>query len=332
MFEIRRAFAILLVLVLAFAAVGVSLALGARALSLTDVVTALLRFDPGRSADIIIWEMRMTRTLTGLATGAALAVAGLVMQQISRNPLADPGLLGVNAGAALAVVLAIWLAGWRGPGLLSGVAVAGAGLAAVAVFALGGGARAADRAAVLRLTLAGIAVSALCLAFVSGVVLIDQGTRDLYRFWTIGSLAGADAARLARLSPLIAAGLALALLMARRLDALALGTDSARGFGVPVASTVAMGLFAVACLAGGSVALAGPIGFIGLIVPHLVRRLVGPSLLPGVLVAAPMGGAMVLICDAMGRVLARPAEIQTGLILALVGGPVFLLLIGKVAR
>lgn len=309
-----------------------SLALGARPLPLAEVVRALTHFDADRAADVIVWEMRMTRTLTGLATGAALAVAGLVMQQLSRNPLADPGILGVNAGAALAVVLSIWLMGWRDPALLSAVAVVGAGLAALAVFALGGGARAADRAAILRLTLAGIAVSALCLAFVSAIVLIDQGTRDLYRFWTIGSLAGAEAGRLIRLLPLIGTGLVLALLMARRLDALALGADSAQSFGVPVGPTVAAGLIAVACLAGGSVALAGPIGFVGLIVPHLVRRMVGPALLPGLLVAAPMGGAVLLACDAMGRILARPAEIQTGLILALIGGPVFLALIGKVAR
>lgn len=329
---IRHATGILLAMILALGAAMVSLALGARALPLDEVWRALWHFDPTRSADIIIWDMRMVRTLTGLATGAALAVSGLVMQQISRNPLADPGLLGVNAGAALAVVLAIWLMGWQDPARLSAMAVAGAGLAAMAVFTLSGGARAADGAAILRLTLAGIAVSALCLVFVSGVVMIDQGTRDLYRFWTIGALAGAQSDRLYRLLPLLGVGLGLAFLMARRLDALALGAQSAQGFGVRVGLSVAAGLVAVACLAGGSVALAGPIGFIGLIVPHLARRIVGPSLLPGLMVAAPLGGAVLLGCDALGRVLARPAEIQTGLVLGLIGGPVFLAMIGKIAK
>ncbi|MBC9247584.1 iron ABC transporter permease [Paracoccus sp. 11-3] len=309
-----------------------SLAVGARDLPWGDVLVALFRFDPSRAADVIIWEMRVTRTITGLAVGAALAAAGLVMQQISRNPLADPGILGINGGAALGVVLSIWFLGWRDPLSQSGVAVAGAGLAALFVYLLGRGGRAADSAAILRLTLAGIAVSALCLAVVSAVVLIDQGTRNLYRFWTIGSLAEDSQGRLWWLLPLIAAGLAIAALMSRKMDALALGADSARSFGISVPVTVGAALLSVALLAGGAVALAGPIGFVGLIVPHVTRRLVGPSILPGLLVAVPMGGAVLLLCDVVGRILARPAEIQTGIILALIGGPVFLALMAKVVR
>lgn len=319
-------------LILVCVAILASLTLGARDLPVAEVLNALWHFDPARPADVIIWEMRMVRTLTGLATGAALAASGLVMQQVSRNPLADPGILGVNAGAAFAVVLAFWLAGWSSPYSLSAVSICGAGLAAFAVFALGRSGLAADRVGILRLTLAGVAVSALCLAFVSGVVLIDQDTRNLYRFWTIGSLAGSDREQLFRLLPLIATGMGLAALMARRMDALALGADSAKSFGISVGMTVAASLISVALLAGGAVALAGPIGFIGLIVPHITRRLVGPSMLPGILVACPIGGAVLLLCDSLGRVLARPAEIQTGIILALIGGPVFLALIGKTAR
>lgn len=310
----------------------VSLAVGARDLAWAEVLAALFHFDPTRAADVIIWEMRVTRTLTGLAVGAALAAAGLVMQQISRNPLADPGILGINSGAALGVVLSIWLLGWTDPLRQSGVAVAGAGVAAVFVYLLGRGGRAADSAAILRLTLAGIAVSALCLALVSAVVLIDQGTRNLYRFWTIGSLAEDSQGRLWWLLPLIVAGLVIAALTSRKMDALALGAYSARSFGISVPVTVGAGLLSVALLAGGAVALAGPIGFIGLIVPHLTRRLVGPSILPGLIVAVPMGGAFLLLCDSLGRILARPAEIQTGIILALIGGPVFLALMAKVVR
>lgn len=310
----------------------VSLAVGARDLSWAKVLAALFHFDPTRAADVIIWEMRVTRTLTGLAVGAALAAAGVIMQQISRNPLADPGILGINSGAALGVVLSIWLLGWADPLRQSGVAVAGAGAAAFFVYLLGRGGRATDSAAILRLTLAGIAVSALCLALVSAVVLIDQGTRNLYRFWTIGSLAEDSQGRLWWLLPLIVAGLAIAALMSRKMDALALGSDSARSFGISVPGTVGAALLSVALLAGGAVALAGPIGFIGLIVPHLTRRLVGPSILPGLMVAVPMGGAFLLLCDSLGRILARPAEIQTGIILALIGGPVFLALMAKVVR
>ena len=314
------------------AAAVASLALGARALPLPEIWAAL--FDAGRQSELgtLVMDMRLSRSLTGIAAGAALAAAGLVMQQITRNPLADPGILGVNAGAALVVVLAIWLLGWSHPLSLSVSAISGAGLAAMAVFLLGRGREAGDRSGILRLTLAGVAVSALCLAFVSAIVMLDQQTRNLYRFWTIGSLAGGDGARLVWLWPLPALGLALAVLLARRIDALALGGDTARSFGVSTEVTAALALRSVALLAGGSVALAGPIGFVGLIVPHLTRRLVGPSILPGLAVACPLGAALLLACDSIGRIVARPAEMPTGIVLALIGGPAFLALIGRVAR
>lgn len=313
------------------AAVLASLLLGARELAPADIWAALLGRGPDGTGAILV-DMRLSRSLTGIAAGAALAAAGLVMQQLTRNPLADPGILGVNGGAALAVVLAIWLLDMTQPLTLSLLAVGGAGLAAASVFVLGRGGMAGDRAGILRLTLAGVAISALCGAFVAAIVLLDQDTRNLYRFWTIGSLGGAGAGRLARLWPLVLGGLILAVLLARRIDALALGADTARSFGVSAQWTAGLTLLAVALLAGGSVALTGPIGFIGLIVPHLTRRLVGPSILPGLPVAAMLGAALMLGCDSIGRIVARPAEIQTGIILALIGGPAFLALIGKVAR
>ncbi|NHF73320.1 FecCD family ABC transporter permease [Paracoccus xiamenensis] len=323
--------ATLLAMTMLGAAVMASLALGARELALSEVWAALMGGGSTETGAIVM-EMRLSRSLTGIAAGAALAAAGLVMQQITRNPLADPGILGVNAGAALAVVLAIWLLDLTHPLTLSAIAVLGAGFAALSVFILGRGTKAGDRAGILRLTLAGVAISALCMAFVSAIVLLDQDTRNLYRFWTIGSLAGDDAGRLVWLWPPVAAGLMLAALLARRIDALALGAETARSFGVRPEATAALALLAVALLAGGSVALAGPIGFVGLIVPHLARRLVGPSILPGLLTACPMGAALLLGCDSIGRIVARPAEIQTGIILALIGGPAFLALIGRVAR
>ncbi|KEP68307.1 ABC transporter permease [Thioclava dalianensis] len=308
-----------------------SLALGARIIPPAEVWRALTDFDPTRPADLVVHGLRLGRTLTGLLTGAALAVAGLVMQQISRNPLADPGLLGVNGGAALAVVLCLWSGLVSTPVTLGIAAMIGAALAALVVFALGGGAL-SDRASILRLTLAGVAVSALCLSLVSAVVLLDQGTRDQFRFWTIGALGGYEPERLRWLWPPVVLGLGIALLLSRRLDALALGTETARAVGVRAAPVMGLSLLAVALLAGASVALIGPVGFIGLIVPHLVRRVAGPSVMAGVLLAIPLGGAVLLGCDTLGRVLIRPAEIQTGLILALAGGPCFLLLIGRLAR
>lgn len=330
--QIRYWLIIMTVYALLCAAVVASLAIGARALPMSVVMESLFGMDAGSQTDAIIREMRLMRSLTGMVTGASLAAAGLVMQQITRNPLADPGILGVNAGAAFAVVLTIWLLGWTHPVNLSAVAVCGAGLAAVSVFLLGRGGEAGDRAAILRLTLAGVAVSALCIAFVSAIVLLDQSTRNLYRFWTIGSLSGGGHDRLFWLWPLVASGLIVAALLARKIDALALGTDTARSFGVSAEITASLALISVALLAGGGVALAGPIGFIGLIVPHLTRYLVGPSILPGLAIACPLGSTLLLICDSLGRMVARPAEIQTGIILALIGGPAFLALIGRVAR
>ncbi|WBU60924.1 FecCD family ABC transporter permease [Paracoccus albus] len=312
------------------AAVLASLMLGARGMAPSQVLASLFSGGTDETSAIIM-DMRLSRSLTGIAAGASLAAAGLVMQQITRNPLADPGILGVNAGAALAVVLAIWLIDTTNPLSLSFLAVCGAALAAVAVFLLGRGARASDRAGILRLTLAGVAISALCMAFVSAIVLLDNDTRNLYRFWTIGSL-GTDADRLASLWPLLLAGLILAALLARRIDAFALGADTARSFGVSTEVTAALSLTAVALLAGGSVALAGPIGFVGLIVPHLTRRLVGPTIIPGLIIACPLGASLLLVCDSIGRIVARPAEIQTGIILSLIGGPAFLTLIGRVSR
>lgn len=314
------------------AATASSLALGARALTVPEIWASLFGRGDAALTGAIIMDMRLMRSLTGMITGASLATAGLVMQQLTRNPLADPGILGVNAGAALAVVLAIWLLGWTHPVTLSATSVGGAGVAAISVFLLGRGGRTGDRAGILRLTLAGVAVSALCLAFVSAIVLLDQNTRNLYRFWTIGSLGGGDHDRLFWLWPLLALGLIIAVLLARRIDALSLGSDTARSFGVSTEVTASLALVSVALLAGGSVALAGPIGFVGLIVPHLTRRLVGPSVLSGLAIAGPLGGALLLICDSIGRIVARPAEIQTGIILALIGGPAFLALIGRVAR
>ncbi len=311
--------------------VVLSLSLGAKVIAPSGVWRALTDFTPTRPDDLIVQGLRLGRTLTGLACGAALAVAGLLMQQISRNPLADPGLLGVNGGASLAVVLCLWAGVAGGPVALGLIAMAGAGLAALLVFAIGG-AKAADRAAILRLTLAGVAVSALALALVSAIVLLDQGTREQFRFWTIGALGGADPARLRVLCWPLLAGVGLALLLSRKLDALALGSQSARAVGVRAGPVLLLGLVAIALLSGASVAMIGPVGFIGLVVPHLVRRMVGPQVLAGILLAVPLGGAVLLACDTLGRVLIRPAEIQTGLILALAGGPCFLLLIGRLAR
>lgn len=277
----------------------------------------------------ILREMRLPRAGAAVLVGAALAVAGLMMQALTRNPLADPGLTGVNAGAALAVVAGLWWAGPLAPAALAGLALAGAAAAAALVRALAG-----TGDTTLRLPLAGAAFASLCMAIVALVVLLNPEARGVYRFWMVGSLSMADAAMLARMAPLAVFGLGLALLMARQIEALGLGAELAGALGVHPARAAAGALLAITCLAGASVALAGPVGFVGLIAPHLARRALpkAAGLAAQVLAAAPLGAFLTLLADLAGRRLPRPAELPLGIVLTLIGAPVFMMLVRRMLR
>ncbi|TNJ42744.1 iron ABC transporter permease [Phaeobacter sp. B1627] len=315
------------------AAFAASLAFGARSIPVATLWQALTAFDPGDPLHGVLRGLRLQRALSGAICGAALAGAGVIMQGLTRNPLADPGLMGVNAGAALAVVAVLWSFGPQDVPAIALAAIIGAGLSAAAVWALAGGQEASDnRALTIRLPLAGTAISSLCLSMVAAVVLLNTETRDLYRFWMVGSLGQATFDTLTRLLPVFAAGVALALAAARGLDALALGHDVAAGLGARPARAAAAALLAVTLLSGGSVALAGPLGFVGLIIPHLVRGLTGSATGLTLVAALPLGAAMVLACDTLGRVAARPSEIAIGLVLAVIGGPAFMVLLSRVLR
>ena len=234
-----------------------SIAIGSRSTSLTEVLGAFSAFD-GSDEHIIVRELRVPRTELGLLVGAALGAAGALMQGVTRNPLAEPGILGINAGAALAVVLAISLAGIASTTAYAVVALAGAALTALAIFALAG-----SRATPIRLALAGAVLATLLISLTSAVLVFDARTLDEFRFWMVGSIAGRDASVVAAVLPFIAAGLAIALAAGRRLNALALGDDVARSLGQRVERTrVAAGLGFV-LLAGGAVAAAGPVAFVG---------------------------------------------------------------------
>jgi iron complex transport system permease protein len=248
------------------------------------------------------------------------------MQGLTRNPLADPGLLGVNAGAGLAVVLAISV---FGVGSLSGYvwwAMAGAGLAAVLVHALAG---LAGRGSPLRLTLAGAAVAAGLASWSSGVLVSSKQSFDSFRFWQVGTIGGRGLDLVVTVLPFFAVGLVVVLLAVRRLNALALGDDLARGLGENVLvarATVAVG---VAVLCGASTALAGPIGFLGLVVPHVARSVVGPDhrrIIPVCLAAGPI---LLLAADTVGRLVAQPSEVQAGIMTAVIGVPFFIVLVRR---
>jgi iron complex transport system permease protein len=304
-----------------------SLAVGAKSIPLGEVIAAFIDFD--RSTDhLVVRELRLPRTVVGLLVGAALGVAGALMQAITRNPLAEPGLLGVNAGAALAVVLAIYALDISALGQSVWFAFLGAAVASVMVFVLGSMGR--GGATPIRLALAGAALTALLVSLTSTVLMLDQRTLDQYRFWMVGSLAGRDDSTMNQVLPFIAVGLVIAVASARPLNALALGEETARALGTRIGWTrVATGI-SVTLLCGAATAACGPIAFVGLVVPLAARTISGPDqrwLLP---YSAVLGPVVLLGCDVVGRVIARPAEVQVGIMTAAIGGPAFVLLVRRV--
>ena len=304
--------AVLAVAVLASLAIGAGEVGPARAL-------AVLAGGGDADARFAVLRLRLPRTVVAVAVGVALGVAGAVLQTAARNPLAEPGLLGVSAGASFAVVLVI-ASGASAASLGPWVAVLGAGagcLLAVGAARLRG---AGDDP--VRLVLAGAALSGLLSAATSVVLLLDHRTADEVRFWTVGSVAGRDLGTLTQVGPVLAVGLLIALLAARPLSALALGDTVARGLGHRPARARALAVVAVALLVGGAVAAAGPVVFIGLVVPFLARALVGPDLRRVLAVTVLLGPAVVLLADVASRLLVRPYEMPLGVVTAMIGAPV----------
>src|ERR687893_42487 len=301
-----------------------SLAVGARSIPLGDVVDALLHGGDSQDA-AIVRSIRVPRTLLGLVVGAAIGIAGALMQALTRNPLADPGLLGVNAGAAAAVVIAIGLLGITGTTAYVWLAFLGAALASVAVYGIGSAGR--GGATPVRLALAGAALSAALTAIVYGVTLTDEKLLQQYNLWSVGALSGRGRSELTAVLPFIGLGAVVAVLLARPLNALALGDDSARALGARVGRTRVAGAAAITLLCGAATAAAGPIYFLGLTVPHAARAICGPDQRCVIAYSAVLGATLMLLADVLGRVLVRPSELQVGLMLAVVGAPVFILLV-----
>lgn len=304
-----------------------SLAIGTKSIPVEEVIRSFTHFD-GSNNHLIVRELRLPRTLVGLVVGASLAVAGAMMQAITRNPLADPGLLGVNAGAACAVVFGIYLFGFNSLSAYVWFAFLGAAVASVVVFVIGSIGR--GGATPIRLALAGAALSALLGALTSAVLVLDQQTLDQYRFWVVGSLAGRDMSTLFGVLPFIVVGLVLALGCARPLNSLGLGEDTARALGTRVGWTRAATALGVTLLCGAATAACGPIAFIGLVVPLAARSFTGPDQRWLIPYSAVLGPVVLLTCDIVGRVIARPSEVQVGIMTAAIGGPVFVMLVRRV--
>ncbi|MEW1772230.1 iron chelate uptake ABC transporter family permease subunit [Streptomyces sp. NPDC086777] len=318
-----RALGLLVSVVILLLVTLASIAIGAKQLPLDQVWHGLFH-DTGTYGDVVVGT-RLSRTVLGLLAGAALGLSGAVLQALTRNPLADPGLLGINAGASAAVVTAIT---YFGVSTLSGYvwfAFLGAAVVGALVWFLGG----SRGATPVRLALAGTAISAALYGYLQAVMITDDAALNKLRFWTVGSLASADNSTIVQVLPFLAAGTLLALGLARPLNAVAMGDDTARALGANLGRTRALAMLAATVLCGAATAACGPIAFVGLMVPHVVRSFTGPDLRWILPYAAVLSPVLLLGADVVGRVVARPSELQVGIVTAIIGGPVFILLVRR---
>jgi iron complex transport system permease protein len=315
---------VVLTAVVAVAAL-LSLVIGSRMIPVGTVLDVL--FSPDDSdASTIVHGLRIPRTVLAIAVGIALGIAGALMQGHTRNPLADPGLLGVEAGATFAVVLGIYAFGVTELSQYAWFSLVGAGLAAAAVFAIGSTRGGPDP---VSLVLAGMAVSALLFSLTQVLVLRDADTLDAYRFWAVGSVTGRGMDVFWQVLPFIVVGLVLAGSSASTLNLLQLGDDVASSLGLHPVRAKVIGVLGVMMLTGAATAACGPIAFVGLVVPHVARFFAGVDYRWVIPYSGLIGALLMLLADIVGRVVVRPAELQVGIVMALVGGPVFIVLVRR---
>ena len=318
----------LLVLAVALVVITLaSLAWGAREIAPGVVWRAVVDPVAGVNDHAVVRDLRLPRTVVGLVGGAALGVAGALLQGITRNPIADPGLLGVNAGASLAVLAAISLLGIGSAAGFVWFAFLGAALAAVVVYAvasLGWGG-----ATPVKLALVGAAFTAVATSAITLVLLTDESVLAQYRFWSVGSLVNRPWSTVSVVLPFVVVGLLLAVPTGRFLNATALGDDLARGLGQNLFVGRLMVAASVVLLCGSATSLVGPVAFVGLMVPHVARMLVGPDYRWVLPYSALLGPVVLLVADVAGRLVARPAEIEAGLVVAVIGAPVLIALVRR---
>ncbi|EMS72602.1 FecCD family ABC transporter permease [Ruminiclostridium cellobioparum] len=308
---------ILLVCILA------SLAFGARFVNFPDVIDILIHSKKTSLIDIVVHE-RIPRTVFGIIAGAALGVSGALMQAITRNPIADPSILGVNTGASLFVVSGmaflhigsfsqyIWLA-------LMGAAV-------TSLFVYGIGSLGYGGATPIKLALAGAATSAALSSVVSAVILPRTEVMNAFRFWQVGSISGATWEGIYTILPFLIVGMLMGLLVSPALDALALGDDVATGLGVRTGTIRLIGALSGVLLCGATTALAGPIGFVGLMVPHTMRLICGPNLRLVIPMSAVGGAILLTISDVLGRLIGSPGELESGIVTSFLGAPILIII------
>jgi iron complex transport system permease protein len=312
-----------LIMLVAISCAIYSITLGTRDISLAVIFDSFTQFD--NSFDhLIIQTVRLPRSLMALAVGAALAVAGAAIQGLTRNPLAETGILGIEAGGALAVVGTSFLFGSSTPSDYAGAAFGGAGIAAIVVYicaSLGPGG-----VTPLNLTIAGAAITAFIAALTTSILIVSQSTLDEIRFWLAGSFVGRDLNLFLQVLPVMVVGLILAFALSSQIATLSLGEDVATSLGQNTLTIKLLTVTSVVLLAGSAVAIAGPIGFVGLVVPHGVRFFIKTDyrwILP---YSAVCGAILLLVADIAARLLIQPQELPVGVMTALVGAPVFVYL------
>lgn len=305
------------------------LGIGARVIAPQTVVQALLHFDPRNFDHNVIVRLRLIRLAAAMVTGAALGVAGVLLQSVIRNPLGEPHILGLNAGAALAVVLTSAL-GFTLP--FGRPLIAAVGAAALFMLVLTFSSSGRTGLTPMKITLYGVAMSAFASSITATVLILDEQTLLAMRTWLAGDLAGLNAEIVRSASWVAAVGFALALWLSPSLNMLALGDRMAQGLGVSLLKTRLLSLLAIALLCGAAVSIAGPIGFIGLVVPQLIHRLVSVDLRVMVPLSALCGALVLLLADIAARTLFTPYELATGIMTALVGAPLFILMASRMFK
>ena len=317
----KRRIVILVFLILLVITITASITLGSRRISLEELTDGLLH--PSVSSyGVNVVRKRVIRTVFSLLCGAALGVSGALMQAVTRNPIADPSILGVNTGAAFFVVCGIAFFHISTAGQYIVFALAGAMLAAIAVYSIGSMGR--GGATPIKLVLSGTAVSAALSSLISAILLPRSYVLDQYRFWQVGSVGSGTIHGILTFSPLLAAGFVIALLCAPALNALALGDEAATGLGVHTKTLRLTAAAGGVLLCGSTTALAGPIGFIGLLAPHIMRLLLGSNLRLTIPLSALAGAVILTIADVIGRLLLYPGELEVGIVTAFVGAPVLI--------
>jgi iron complex transport system permease protein len=306
-----------------------SLRFGSLEITTRDAWNGIFNFEEGNYEQILVREWRLPRTIICICIGGALGIAGAVIQGVTRNPLADPSILGVSQGASLGVALSISYLGFSTPGQYVWVAFAGALAAAALVFAVGsaGGGKASP----IRLALAGVVVAALLSAWTSALLLLKQETLDQMRFWLAGSVVGRELGILTTVGPFLALGVLGALFLGHQLNVLSMGEDNARALGMNTTRVRIGASLLVVMITGAAVSVAGPIGFIGLATPHIARAIVGADyrwILPYSMV---LGAIILTAADIAGRLIVRPSELQVGIVTALIGAP-FLIYLARTTR